>query len=161
MTILATPRLVLRPAAESDLEALHTLFSDAKVMRYGWRLPHTDLDETRASLAKMIAAPDDFVIEHDGVVIGKAGSSRPPGIGYMLLPSVWGRGYAVEALRAFLEHARASGYTHLTASVDPRNDASIRVLDRLGFHETGRATGTFTLGDELVDSVYYRLDLGA
>jgi RimJ/RimL family protein N-acetyltransferase len=45
----------------------------------------------------------------------------------------------------------------LLADVDPRNVASLRVLDRLGFKETGRAERTFLLGDEWCDSVYLAL----
>jgi RimJ/RimL family protein N-acetyltransferase len=45
----------------------------------------------------------------------------------------------------------------LTADVDPRNAASLRLLDRLGFRETGRAERTMLWGDEWCDSVYLAL----
>jgi RimJ/RimL family protein N-acetyltransferase len=47
----------------------------------------------------------------------------------------------------------------LTADVDPRNAASIKLLERCGFIETHRAAGTWQVGDELCDSVYFRLKL--
>jgi RimJ/RimL family protein N-acetyltransferase len=45
----------------------------------------------------------------------------------------------------------------ITADVDPRNSASIGLLLRLGFTETHRAKGTWQVGDELCDSVYFAL----
>ena len=161
--MITTPRLLLRRARETDLEAFHTIMSDPRAMRYWSCLPHTDIEQTRAWLAKMLDAPsdksDDYVIEKDGVAIGKAGAWRLPEIGFLLLPSEWRKGYAFEALSAFVAHARGRKYGHLTADVDPRNDASLAVLAKLGFQETGRASGTFTVGEELVDSIYLRLDL--
>jgi RimJ/RimL family protein N-acetyltransferase len=46
----------------------------------------------------------------------------------------------------------------ITADVDPRNEASLRLLARLGFVETGRATGTVEIAGELCDSVYLALE---
>ncbi len=42
---------------------------------------------------------DDYVIEHKGRVIGKAGCYRLPEIGYMLHPDVWGMGFAERRCR--------------------------------------------------------------
>ena len=67
MTELRTPRLLLRRARPSDLDSLHTLLSDAEVMRYWSTLPHDDIAQTRAWLDDMIGAPpghsDDFIID--------------------------------------------------------------------------------------------------
>jgi RimJ/RimL family protein N-acetyltransferase len=60
---------------------------------------------------------------------------------------------------AFIAHRRKLGSSALTADVDPRNLSSIRLLERHGFVETGRANGTWQVGDELCDSVYFRLTL--
>ena len=46
----------------------------------------------------------------------------------------------------------------LTADVDPRNAASLRLMERLGFRETHRAQRTWHIGDEYCDSVYFRLE---
>ena len=69
-------------------------------------------------------------------------------------------GEGVPALRAELRRrvsARRAATDRLTADVDPRNAASLRVLGKLGFVETGRAERTFLLGDEWCDSVYLAL----
>ena len=102
---------------------------------------------------------DDFIVEVDGEVIGKMGAYKLPDFGYLLHPSVWGRGYAFEALTAFVEHRRAAGSTELTADTDPRNIASRRLLEKAGFHETGHAARTWLIGGVWHDSIYYRLVL--
>jgi len=53
-------------------------------------------------------------------------------IGYAFLPEHWGRGYAEEATRAMLAHARELRLPRLLAIVTPSNERSIRVLDKLG-----------------------------
>ena len=55
-------------------------------------------------------------------------------IGYAYLPEHFGKGYAVEAGAATVEHARRDfGLTRLLGIVSPGNAGSIRVLERLGF----------------------------
>jgi len=53
------------------------------------------------------------------------------------------------------------GLPALTADVDPRNAASLRLLARLGFVETGRAQRTFRWRDEWCDSIYLARPQGA
>lgn len=56
-------------------------------------------------------------------------------IGYALLPAYWGKGYAEEATRATLAHAREDlGLRRLLAIVTPTNARSIRLLEKLGLH---------------------------
>lgn len=160
--VLRTERLVLRKARPDDLAALHAMMSDAETMRYWSTPPHADLATTRDWLEGMIAAPpessDDFIVERDGETIGKLGAWRLPEIGYLIGRPHWGRGYAREALAAFVSYAFAHRTDHLTADVDPRNTASLALLAWAGFRETGRAERTWCVGGEWCDSVYFRLD---
>lgn len=162
MTEIRTERLLLRPARMDDAEAMHTILSDPRAMAFWSSLPHRDLAQTRAWVAAMMAIDpsegEDFVIELEGRVIGKAGLYRFPEVGYALHPDFWGRGLATEALcpllaRAFAVHRLPA----VLADVDPRNVASLRLLARLGFEETGRAERNFLVGEEWCDSVYLRL----
>jgi len=134
-----------------------------EAMRFWSTLPHSDIAETEDFIAKMITPPhegsDDFIVEADGQVIGKFGAWRLPDFGYLLSPSVWGRGYASEAMVAFIAHRRRCGSAELTADTDPRNEPSMRLLRRHGFAETGRAERTWLIGGEWFDSVYWRLGL--
>jgi RimJ/RimL family protein N-acetyltransferase len=161
--VVRTDRLLLRRACTDDVEAMHRIMSDARAMRYWSTPPHISVDDTARWIASMIdvdpAASDDFIVTLDGVLIGKLGAWKLPEIGFLLDPECWGRGYASEALTAFIKRRRLLGSTELTADVDPRNEGSLRLLTRHGFVETGRAIGTWQVGDELCDSVYFRLAL--
>jgi ribosomal-protein-alanine N-acetyltransferase len=162
MTELLTPRLRLRRAVSSDLDALYAVFSNPVAMRYWSTPPHTDIQQTRDWLDSMIGAPadtsDDFIVEYRGRVIGKAGCWRLPEIGYILHADHWGQGLATEALTAVITHIFTTrGVAAIQADVDPRNTASLRLLARLGFVETHRARNTWQVGEEWCDSVYLAL----
>ena len=82
-------------------------------------------------------------------MIGHAGFHGPPGInalraadavevGYTVLPDFRGRGYATEAAGALIEWAHAAhGIRRFIASVAPGNVASLALVGRLGFVQTG------------------------
>lgn len=53
-------------------------------------------------------------------------------IGYAFMPEYRGRGYALEAARATVEHARALGIRRLAGITSPTNMASIELLQKLG-----------------------------
>lgn len=162
--MIRTDRLVLRRASIDDVAAFHQVLSSPTAMRYWSSLPHSDIEQTKSWVASMVsghpAGSDDFVVTLDGAVVGKVGAYRLPEFGFILRPDLWGKGYASEAVTAFLEHRRsvAPGST-LEADVDPRNSASLKLLAKQGFVETGRATGTWVIGDETCDSVYLALTL--
>lgn len=163
MTELVTPRLLLRRARPDDVDAIHAVLSDPRAMRYWATPPHEGIDQTREWLNSMIEAPqdlsEDFVIERDGSVIGKVGAHRLPDFGYILHPDHWGAGLAFEAVGAFLVQAfTRPDIDHLTADTDPRNAGSIRLLQKLGFRETGRAERTWHTHLGWCDSIYFRLD---
>lgn len=164
MSELRTARLSLRRAEDTDLADLHAILSDPRAMTYWSSPPHEGLEQTRDWLAAMIESSpevsDDFVIVLGKSVVGKMGAFRLPEIGFLLRPDCWGRGYASEAMRAFLGHVFARpDVPKLIADVDPRNAASIGLLQRHDFVETGRATGTWETHIGLCDSVY--LELGS
>ncbi|MBB3871186.1 GNAT family N-acetyltransferase [Brevundimonas mediterranea] len=160
---LVTPRLILRRARPGDVDDLHQVFSSPDAMRWWSTTPHETREQTVEWLESMIAADpensDDFVIQAQGRVIGKAGFWRLPEIGYILHPDYWGRGLATEALTAVIDHVIATRDTDgVTADVDPANVASIRLLGRLGFEQTGAASRTWQVGGVWMDSLYFGLD---
>ena len=161
---LRTERLLLRRARAGDAPALHAIMRQPEAMRFWSTLPHANLAATEEFVGKMMVPPpdgsdDDFIIEAGGRVIGKIGAWRLPEFGYLLDPAMWGRGYASEALAAFIAHRRAAGGAELIGDTDPRNAASIRLLQRHGFSETGRAERTWLIGGQWYDSIYWRLAL--
>ena len=98
------------------------------------------------------------MVECEGKAIGKAGCWRMGEIGFILHPDHWSKGYATEALEAVIPFVfERLPVDKLVADVDPRNEASLRVLGKLGFVEVGRKAKTFLLGDEWCDSVFLEL----
>lgn len=160
---IVTDRLILRHARLADVDDMHAILSNPVAMTYWSSLPHETVEQTRAWVAGMVEAAEsgpglDFIIEFEGRAIGKAGFWKLPEIGYILHPDVWGRGLAREALEAVIrvgfEHG---GVETITADVDPRNAASLGLLERLGFVRTGFARNTWEIGGVLMDSVYLSL----
>jgi ribosomal-protein-alanine N-acetyltransferase len=161
---LITPRLRLRRATMDDLDAIHALLSDPRNMRYWSSPPHETLGQSVEWLRSMVdadpAESDDYIVERDSRAIGKMGCWKLPEIGFMIAADEAGQGYASEALAAFLERRRRIAEPRrLTADVDPRNTASLRLLAAHGFVETGRAHATWNINGEICDSVYLALDL--
>lgn len=83
------------------------------------------------------------IIERDGgLVVGSIGLFWPPSdglleIGYGIVPSRRGRGYAPEATRALAEFAfTAPGVHTVYANVELSNPPSIRVLEKAGFQRS-------------------------
>ncbi len=78
----------------------------------------------------------------DGLAIGGVGFKGQPDdgsieIGYGLVPSARGNGYAAEAVRAVVSLARSQGLSSIVADTDEDNIASQRTLERAGFQRTG------------------------
>jgi [ribosomal protein S5]-alanine N-acetyltransferase len=78
------------------------------------------------------------VLKETNEPIGMCGLIKRDGledvdIGYALLPKFWSRGYAIEAARATKQYAKdVIGLKRIVAIVDPANEGSIRVLEKLG-----------------------------
>lgn len=162
MTVLKTPRLILRAPRMEDAVDLHDVFSDPRAMAYWSEPPFKDLSQTEAFIAAMRggdpAETVEFVIERDGVAIGKAGFWRVPEVGFILHPDHWGQGIGTEVLHGLLNHGFDDlGLERVIADVDPRNAASLALLAKLGFVETGREARTIEVAGVWCDSVYLRL----
>ena len=144
MTTLHTPRLILRPIAESDADAVEALFADPELSRFR----QDDLAEpgaARAWFAGRLARPDGiWMFERDGEVIGY-GRLRPSGTlpgrllecGFYLARQHWGAGLATEATAAMLRHAFDSGAPAVFALIHEHNDRSLAMAARLGFTDVG------------------------
>ena len=156
-----TPRLLLRAAADPDLDALWSLWNDPDVRRYLFddvavtrERAHEVFDDVRTREAEGLGL---WMIVRRGSAepIGCVGLRRiTSGTGYdprligsvepivALHPTVWRRGYAAEAVEAVLRHGFATlGLPHIVAVTDVPNGASDRLLRRLGFSVTGEFDG--------------------
>ncbi len=110
----------------------------------GW--PHVDSGDALRPLAEYGSSGDTgtWLVVVDGEVIGDCGWFGPPDdagvveIGYGLAARSRGRGFGTEAvgvLAAWVE--QQPGVRLVTAEVLPGNEASLRLLARLGFSEQG------------------------
>jgi [ribosomal protein S5]-alanine N-acetyltransferase len=162
--MIKTKRLLLRRAQLDDATEMHKILSNDAAMRYWSSPPHRELAQTQAWIADMVTAAqnasEDFIIEIDGRVAGKVGAYRLPEFGYILHPDFWGRRLATEAVRAFLRHVwqNRPDIAELNTDIDPRNSASVRLVEKMGFRETGRAERTFETHIGWCDSVYFAID---
>jgi RimJ/RimL family protein N-acetyltransferase len=108
--------------------------------------------EPRAFYFIGIVSPDDR-----GHLIGIVGaipsiargqnSAHSLEVGYALNPNFQKRGIAQAALLAFLAQALTTQVVELTATVDPENLASIRLLEACGFERSGLLDASKYLGD--------------
>lgn len=79
-------------------------------------------------------------------------------IGYTLAPSHQGQGYAIEAVTAVINYLFSDLKKHrITASVDPNNRSSIRLLEKLGMRKEGHFIKSYRMGDMWVDDCIYAI----
>lgn len=90
------------------------------------------------------------VIGYCGLIVHGNGSPDEPELAYELLRAAHGCGYATEAGGAVVTWASEMGYRRLWAGVRDWNVASRRVLEKLGFRETGRVQSDAIHGDSLL-----------
>lgn len=161
----------LRPHREDDLQDFFALYADPQVMRY-WSFPAwTHVDQARERFAGALAGHDPARLlcwavadlESDRLIGGvtlfaiNVDQGRAE-IGYAMHSSRWGRGHARNALRALLDHAFGPlGLRRVEADIDPRNQASCRLVERLGFTREGVLRERWHVGGELQDSALYGL----
>lgn len=168
---LTTARLRIRALRPGDAPALFTIWSDAEAMRY-FSFPtmrHVDEAHTRVeTVLTRAAGGKDLVCAVEaldsGDVIGMCDlfhaheQCRRAEIGFCLQRRQWGKGYMSEAAAAVVEHAfEAVKLNRIEADIDPRNTASARVLERLGFVREGLLRERWIVGDEITDSALYGL----
>ncbi len=138
--VLRTERLVLRPVTAALAAALLDGTADLGCA------PGFPRDDDRDVLRGVAASGQDaagvWAVEHEGALVGSlgvAGPVSPEGdqeLGYGLVDAAHGQGLGTEAVGAMcavLE--RREGVRRLTAEVLPGNEASVRLLRRLGFVE--------------------------
>jgi ribosomal-protein-alanine N-acetyltransferase len=146
-------RLRLRRPTADDLDLVFEIHGDPATNRFNPDGPDPDRD---ASWAKLEAWIEDW--RRDGIgyhVVEEGDSGRPVGftgvrhadaaswgeapepllnLYYRYAPLAWGKGYAAEAARTMLAWARVHRQDRpLVAVIDPTNEPSLRLAQKLGF----------------------------
>jgi RimJ/RimL family protein N-acetyltransferase len=149
---IRTERLVLREPEARDRAVIIELNASAEVRAYlGGPQARDELE--RVVPAEPRRRPGLFVVDLDGAMVGvvtldrrdaeRPGHVAPEGgeaeLGYLFLPSAWGRGYAAEACAAVLAWSDdALPGEPLVLCTQTANVASMRLAERLGFAEAAR-----------------------
>jgi RimJ/RimL family protein N-acetyltransferase len=170
---LETKRLVLRPFIEDDYEVLYEMRSNKDVSRYLYSYPLSP-ERTRDFLQVKIAGAS---VDREGQWLSAAATVRETGelvadvallwaseehrqgeIGFVVHPAHQGKGYATEASSPLL----AFGFERLKlhrifARLDARNDASARVLEKLGMRREAHFTENEWIKGEWQSEIVYAL----
>ena len=148
--IIESERLLFRHHVPDDLEAYCTMEQDPAVRRYVGGRPRTreEAEHKFKSSLKPITnrlAIWATVFKPKGVYVGRCGIyphfNRDGGIidgeaslGLYIATEYWGRGFATEAGQAFIKFGFDElKLNRIVTMVQVGNDASVRVLEKLGF----------------------------
>lgn len=168
---VTTERLLLRAFLLTDLDAVHALQSDPEIVRYiPW--PLRTREQSRDWLAERIAA-DRLERDDDGVawavvrrsddqLLGsinlwlRSVEHQQGEVGFVVSGEAQGQGYAREATAAVLDLAfRVVGLHRVYGTADGRNEASARLMTRLGMRQEARLREDELFKGEWVDSVVF------
>ncbi len=144
---IETPRLILRPWHERDLEDLYEYASVPGVGEMAGWPRHETMDTSRLILKLFIQEKKTFALElkASGKVIGSLGLeplNSSPGekgqqgreVGYALSKDYWGRGLMPEAVQAVTAYCfTVLHYDFLTGGHFIQNNQSRRVVEKCGF----------------------------
>lgn len=145
--MLETSRLTLHKMTLGDAGLMLAIWNDPAFVRFvgdrGIRAVEEAEDAMRHGILRLYEdygyGPYRVSLKDSGDAIGICGLFRrdgldDPDIGYATLPEYCGKGYASEAGRAVIEHARtALGLERVIAIISPENAASIGLIGKLGF----------------------------
>ena len=168
---IETSRLSLRSISTLDADNFYEIYSNAEVMRY-WSAPPL---QNKEIASKQIAEIQEgfkrgellkwgIALRADDTLIGTVTLFHPDfthhrvEIGYALGRPHWGKGYMQETLAAVINYAfNVLNLHRIEADVDPRNAASIRTLERLGFQREGYLRERWHVNGEIQDAFFYGL----
>lgn len=151
MFILETERLTIRHFTTDDAEFMLRLLNEPSFIQ---NIADRGVRTVEQAATYLREGPmKSYQVHGHGLyLVALKGSLQPIGmcglikrewlkdvdIGYAFLPEFWSKGYALESVSAVLEFGRRSlGLTTIVAIVNPDNEASKKVLTKLGLSFSG------------------------
>jgi RimJ/RimL family protein N-acetyltransferase len=172
-TELEGERVTLRRFRPADIEPFVAYRSDPDVARYqSWDAPYPLADGDRLVMAMRRQHPDTpgqwfqfaVTLRSTGELIGDCGTKpdaadpRQAEIGYTIAKPQHGRGYGTDTVRTLLGYLfGARGKHRVTASCDPRNTGSIRLLERVGMRREGHLRESAWFNGEWADDLLFAM----
>jgi RimJ/RimL family protein N-acetyltransferase len=159
---LETARLILRPPAVEDFPRWAEFMMDEETARFigGVQSP-PQVWRSLCAIAGMWALTGEGMFsileKSTGLWIGRIGPLHPYGwpgreVGWSLHRDATGKGYAVEAAAATMDYAfDVLGWDDVIHCIDPDNQASARVAERLGSVNRGRGQLPDPMQDHVID----------
>lgn len=167
---LETKRLILRQMRPADAEAIFRLYGDEEVMRYRDVLAFTRLEEAQHFLEGVRARYEQgeethwaITLKGEEQLVGSCGYSWHLGphfgaLGYDLARRYWKQGIMTEAVGALLRFGFEVRHLHrIEARVRRGNEASTRLLRRLGFQDEGLLRESLFLNHAFYDVQVFSL----
>lgn len=166
-----TERLCLRWISAKDVDDFFAIYSNPEVMRYWSTPPLPDrlaasklIDEIHEGFKRRELLKWGIALRPANKLIGSVALFHPDfthrrvELGYAQARAYWGQGYMQEALAALFAYAfEVLNFHRIEADVDPRNAASIRTLERLGFQREGYLRERWHVNGEIQDAFFYGL----
>jgi RimJ/RimL family protein N-acetyltransferase len=157
--------VTLHPVEEDDAEFLQRLVNDPQVRRGIGTVEPTSLTEEREYVESVGEGEGtQFLVRVDAERVGTIGlhdvipTNGNGEIGYFFAPETWGNGYATDATRTVVGHAFAERRLHkVYARAFAFNDASQRVLEKVGFEREGVHREQVFVDGDYVDVYRYGL----
>lgn len=161
---LTSDRLTITMMRDEHAAGLVAYRNDPDVARFqSWSVPFTD-EMAERLIGEQVACDGptrgtwvQLAVMREGRVIGDVAvgvddDGHQAMIGYSIAPDEQGNGYATEAVASVVDALFGEpGMHRVSATIDPANLASRRVLDKLGFRHEGHAVSSVMVRGEWVD----------
>ncbi len=145
LEILRTDRTIVREICEADVDGLYEIYRDPEITRYMENLyedKNEELSYTRDYIKwhyGLYGFGMWIITDHEGRLLGRAGFEQKedadyPELGFMIRKQEQGKGLAHEVCSAILTYAHDRfEWKGVRSRCHPENEASIRLLNKLGF----------------------------
>ena len=169
--IQESERLIFRKFDKKDAPRLYQIRSNPKVMEYMDNISLKSIEEAKFLIKSF---KYDFkqqkgiswaiTDKQTNLLIGSFAFWRMvkqhcrAEIGYSLLPEYWGKGFMTETFETLIEFGFGKMHLHsIEANVNPQNQNSIKMLERIGFKKEAYFRENYFYLDKFIDSVIYSL----